>query len=238
MFNLLAALAATAAVQAAPPAAPPPAAPAERTLSQIPGVTIKYYDVSGKNAKELQASIDSQRPKDPTGKAATGGFNWNVKTDVTKSTQGNVCTVSAAHVQFEATAELPRLADPAKLDPRLQKGWNDYVHGMDTGMANQIGFFADRMGDLEKALVGQSCDNASPALDAAIERLKAQEQTFAAAEAAKAAAAAAVAKAQADAQAKAAAHAKRASDAASVSSAPSTQDLPPPPPPPMSQNPY
>lgn len=191
MLSLLAALAATGAAQAATP----PAAPAARTLKDIPGVTIKYYDVAGKNPRAIQKSIASQRPKGADGQPVTAGFNWNANTEVTKRTEGTTCTISAANVKFSATAELPRLVDEKALEPQELKSWNDYVAGLDAAAAMELGFYADRMGQVQAALVGKSCDAAPAALDAALAQLKAQEQQFVAAQVAAKAAATGQAKA-------------------------------------------
>jgi predicted secreted Zn-dependent protease len=179
MINLLAALAATAAAQATPPAATPVVpAPAERTLSQISGVTINYYDVSGMNLKQLKESIAALRPKDPTGNPIAGGFKWDVQTGVTKTTTGSTCKITGAHVVFDATADLPRLANPQALDAKSLAVWNNYVREMDVDAAKQVGFYADRMGEIEKALIGQNCDAAAPMLNTALDKLKAEEQAW------------------------------------------------------------
>lgn len=193
MLTLFTALAASAAIQAA---APPTTAtaPVQRMLKDIPGVTIKYYDVEGKNPGAIKKSIAKQRPKGSDGQPVTAGFNWNVSTQITKRTEGTVCTITAAKVQFQGTAELPRLLEPQKLDAQSLKSWNEYVATLDSMEALELGYFADRMGELEKALIGHSCEKASPALDAALAKLKAEEQQFVAAQVAARTQAAAAAK--------------------------------------------
>ena len=184
MLSLLMAVTAASALQA------PAAAPA-RSLESVPGVTIKYYDVTGKNDKAVRQSIASQRPKAPNGDPVPAGTNWDMSASITKRTEGNTCTITAAKVSFQGVAELPRHAEPATLKADFVQHWNAYVAELKTAAATDLGFVADNIGQVEKALVGIPCDQAGTALDAATARLKEQQRAASVARAQAAAAAAA-----------------------------------------------
>lgn len=196
MFSLLMALTAASAVQA------PAAAPA-RSLQSIPGVTIKYYDVTGKTDAEVKKSIASQRPKAANGDPVPASTSWDIGAGITKRTEGSVCTTTAAKVTFKGAVELPRLADPSAVKPEFLPVWNKYVAELESAAATDLGFVSDNLAQVEKALVGIPCDKANDALNTATAGLKAQQRAFAEARAARVAAEAAAAKAAAGAADKA-----------------------------------
>src|SRR4051812_35279968 len=143
MLTLIALL---TAAQAAAPATAPVAAP--RMLKDIPGVTIKYYDVAGKNGRAIQKSIAQLRPKGSDGKPVTAGYSWNTNAQVVKATQGTTCTIKSAKVELSGIAELPRLTEAQAVDKGTLQSWNDYVAQLDAGIAAELGYFADHMPDL------------------------------------------------------------------------------------------
>ena len=196
MFSLLVALTAASAVQA------PAAAPA-RSLQSIPGVTIKYYDVSGYTDGAVKKSIASQRPKAADGSPIPAGTSWDIGAGIQKRTEGSVCTTTAAKVTFKGMVELPRLVEASAAKPEFLQNWNKYVAELESAAASDLGFISDNLAQIEKALVGIPCDKTSDTLNTATAGLKAQQQAFAKARAAQAAAAAAAAKASAAAAAKA-----------------------------------
>lgn len=197
MLDILFAIAAASGIQAAPAAAAP-AAP-QPSLKDIPGVTVNYYPVAGKNHKQLMESIAAQRPKAADGQPVPASTTWNVAANISKRTEGDQCTIAKADATFTGVAELPRLANPDKVDRKLLPNWNSYVATLESDAAAHLGFVYGKVNEVEQAIAAASCDGASAALDAATERLRAQERQFldqrAAAKAAAAAAAAEAAKA-------------------------------------------
>lgn len=190
MFTVLSLLFAASAVQE------PAAAPA-RTLQSIPGVTVKYYDVTGKTEAAIKRSIASQRPKGSDGQPITAATNWDVNAGIRKLTEGSVCRTTAAKVTFKAQVELPRLADTSGVKPDFLTTWNKYAAELESAAAYDLGFISDNLSQIEKNLIGIPCDKTTEALNAATAQLKAQQRALSQARAAKAAAAAAAAKAAA-----------------------------------------
>lgn len=179
----LAALAAAAAAPAAalaqaapvpvPAPAPVQAAPAP-TLQQIPGVTVRHYNVTGKNIPQLRASIAAQRPKDPaTGQPQAAGVQWSIATSLRKQTTGTACKITGATPTMKAEVVLPRLVIgegvvvPA---PDLAE-WQRYVASLEQQQAAILHQVHSRLGEVQTAVMASTCEGAAAAANAAIARI-------------------------------------------------------------------
>jgi len=195
--SLLAVAAFAAAFQAyGPPAAPPaprpgttpkdalpalapapapllviPTSPPGKALKDLPSVSIRYYDVAGKNLKGVIKSITEQRPKDASGQPITASTNWTIKTELSKRTEGSACTVVGAHAALVATAELPRLLDEKSFSKKDVNAWQAYAATLETTAAAKLWFVNDHIGEVEKAILAGTCDSAKAARGAAIEQV-------------------------------------------------------------------
>ena len=174
---LLAAMPALAHAQAAQPPAPAapatPAAPVPSPLSTIPGVTITYYDVTGTTIEQLRASIEAQRPRDPaTGVAIPSSSNWRIRTNVQRATTGTQCRVVGATATFAADVTLPRLVTPEVPAPVLA-AWQTYVASIEQNQADYLRRPLQRLSEVEQAVMAATCEGASAASNAAIDRITA-----------------------------------------------------------------
>lgn len=174
MFDLFIALAASTGVQAATPTAPQTPA----TLATIPGVTVKYYDVSGKNIGQIRESMSKSRPKGADGNPIPASTTWTINASIAKRTTDGQCSIASVTPAFSGTAELPRLTTAEKLNPELLKQWNDYVAGLESTAADRMNFVRARLGQVQQAVGAASCDTASAALDSAVQQIEAQEAAF------------------------------------------------------------
>lgn len=184
MLDILIAIAAAGSAQAAEPAAAAP----QRTLSQIPGVTVNYYEVTGDSAKDFRKSIAAQRPKGADGLPVTVGSKWTINAAVSKRTEADVCKIENATATFAGEVELPRLATTEGVPPEELTNWNTYVASLEAEAATRLGFVQSQISAVEQAIEAASCDAAGAALEAATNRVKAQESELAAQRAAAAAA--------------------------------------------------
>lgn len=184
MFDLFIAFAAAAGVQAA--AAPATQAP---TLAAIPGVTVNYYDVSGRNIEQIRESMASTRPEGADGNPIPAATSWQVEATLSTRTENGQCAIAGVTPKFSGTAELPRLTTSDKLKPEVLQQWNAFVASLESAAAAQLDFIHDRLPQVQQAVASAKCDTASAALDSAIEQLKAQEAAFVAEQAAQRAAA-------------------------------------------------
>ena len=166
-------------VRAATPQVAPQGVPASRSLQAVPNITIKYYDVSGKDVRTINRSIAKQRPIDPvTKKPSIAGTNWTLGASMTKRTTNGRCTVVAAKGEFAATAELPRLTTASVLPAAASAEWQSYVARLEQAGAANLWFVYDRLPEVEKAMVGQECEAALKAGTEAIEQLKRDAADF------------------------------------------------------------
>ena len=162
----------TAPVQAAPAAVPAP--PALMTLSQIPGITVQHYNVTGKTIKELNASIAAQRSAGASGKPTPSSANWSIESSIRKATTGNRCKVVGATARLTGTVVLPRLASTEGVPEPVLKQWRNYVAGLEHQQAVALRQPYDRLREVERAAVASSCEGAQAAVNRAVELITAQ----------------------------------------------------------------
>lgn len=159
-------------------AAPATAAPA-RALKDIPGVTITYYDVTGKNGQAIAKSIEKNAPRAPGSKEAQAGTtNWTMKAQYTQRTVDGKCSIASAKAVFEGQATLPRLTTEATVNPQLKEQWKTFLSGLENGAAAQLGYAYDRTGDVEKAILAASCENVNTVGSEAIAKLRTEAAAY------------------------------------------------------------
>jgi len=147
-----------------------------RKLSAIPGVTVKYYDVIGRNVGELHDWLDKHGPRDSQShKVTPATSNWSIGSAVRFTKTGGRCTLTGATLKFTATAQLPRLAPGQKLPPAVLASWNAYVAAIEDRHAARLSFVHDRMGEVESAIMRSSCADWQKAPSEAIDRLSDQQ---------------------------------------------------------------
>jgi predicted secreted Zn-dependent protease len=166
------------AVQPAPPPVAAIAAVPGRGLKDVPNLTIRYYDVSGKDLKAVVKTLTEQRPKDASGQPITAAANWTIATSFSRRTTNGQCKIVAAHAAVTATADLPRLLNETKFPPKDLLSWQGYLANLEVAAAGKLWFAHDHAGDVEKAVLASSCEGAQAAGAAAIERLRAQAAAF------------------------------------------------------------
>ena len=150
-----------------------PTSPPGRALKDLPNVTVRHYNVAGKNLKGAIKSITEQRPKDSSGQPVTASTNWTIKTEFNKRTDGKgACKITGAQATLAATAELPRLVDERSFNKRDLNAWQAYVATLETTAAAKLWFVHDHTGDVQKAILASTCDAAQSAGTAATEQLR------------------------------------------------------------------
>lgn len=142
-------------------------------LADIPGTTVRYYEVTGDSVTAINRSIARQRPKGPNGKPVPASVDWAVRADFDRRMEGGRCTVSAARASFTGSADLPRLAADSKLDKPGRQRWQNYVDQLQQGSLATLAFVHQNLGLVEQAMLSSGCDDARASGAAAIERLRA-----------------------------------------------------------------
>ena len=160
----IAAVPAPSLAQTAPTAVP--VAPAVSPLSLIPGVTVRYYNVSGATIQDLRASIEAQRPKNPvTGLASPSSSQWSITTNLRKRTTGKACKIIGATAAFKAEVVLPRLVvlETAPVPAPVMTEWQRYVNSLEQQHAALLRQVPARLPEVERAVMASSCAGADEA---------------------------------------------------------------------------
>lgn len=163
------------------PAAPPQptvAAVPGKTLRDLPNVTLRYFDVAGKNLKAINKSIERSQAVDASGKIAVTPTAWAVDTTFNKLSGSGQCKVTSAKATFSANVVLPRLVTDRAHTPEVMDTWRAYLAGVENAQAANLWFVYDRIRTVESAILASSCEGAQSAGAAAVERLRAQVAEF------------------------------------------------------------
>lgn len=163
------AMPAIAVAQTAPAPVPAQVAPVPSPLTQIPGVAIRYYDVTGNTIAAIKASIDAQRPKNPaTGTAVPSSASWSVGTSLQKATTGKSCKITSAKATMKAEVVLPRLVGVETVPAPVLAEWQRYVSSLEQQQAAVLLRPYQRLGEVERAVMASSCEGANAAASRAI----------------------------------------------------------------------
>jgi predicted secreted Zn-dependent protease len=145
-------------------------------FSDLPNVSITYYDVTGHDVPEIHKSIATHAPRDPkSNQPIPATSSWSVKAAMKSLAAGKRCTITRATLEFSGTATLPRLIVDKDTPPKLVAVWDRYVAELESRQAAQLRFAYDRLGEVEHAVAGTRCDKANAAADGALARIKAQQ---------------------------------------------------------------
>jgi len=176
---LLSILMALAAAQAQPTVAAPAAAPA-RTLQGLPGTTVQYYDVAGRNGSAIEKNLDRilKQPAPNNGPAQV--YNWNLGMSINRRTEGATCTVTKATAELKANVFLPRLTEEARVPSDELASYKAWVAGLESTATQNLWFVVDRLPALQQSLVGKPCDQASTLWTAAVDGLIKDQNAYAA----------------------------------------------------------
>jgi predicted secreted Zn-dependent protease len=165
MLNLIIAVSSAAMLQA------PTAAPA-RPLKDLPGVTITYYDVKGKDAKTIEKSLKKAATDPATKQFRVVRTNWGMGANITKRTTNGVCTIVGAKADFTSSVTLPRLTDASVVPAAVLASWQTYVNGLEASAAESLWTAYSQIPELEQSLTGKKCEDAAAIWDAGVDRIK------------------------------------------------------------------
>jgi predicted secreted Zn-dependent protease len=161
----------------APPQPLVPTVPG-KTLHDLPNTTIAYFDVTGRNLKAINKSIDQHLKLAASGQPGVARSGWWIDASFKKVTTGSQCKITEAKATFSAKAVLPRLVADKAHKPELLAAWRTYLANAENAQAADLWFIYDRIRDVEKAILAASCDGARSAGAAAVERIRAEADEF------------------------------------------------------------
>jgi hypothetical protein len=160
--------------------AQPAATPAARTLQGLPGTSIHYYDVPGRNGEAIQKNLKRILAQPAPNNTAAQVYNWNLGMSINRRTEGTVCTVTKATAELKANVYLPRLTEEAKVPAEELASFKSWSTGLETQAAQNLWFVVDRLPALQQTLVGKPCDQAGTLWTAAVDGLIKEQNAYAA----------------------------------------------------------
>ena len=102
------------------------ATPAGRPFAGVPGVDLRYYDVSGRTPAEIRASLNRNNRLDPNTGARVDAYTaWSLDWRVPYGPDGR-CRLDRAEVTLKVEVGLPRLVRTERVPPALLERWQRY----------------------------------------------------------------------------------------------------------------
>ena len=144
----------------------------ETPFAGVPNVTVKFYDVTGRDAASVRRSIDAARPTDPNDAKrvdglSNGQYHWRWRSDAK-----GVCTASPQDVGFSATVTVPRLVGE-RVSADLRKRFERYLRSLLAHEDGHIRYAWTHRGEITTAINAASCATANAAAQAALQKINA-----------------------------------------------------------------
>lgn len=153
ILSLLATALLSSPATAAEPRRPP-------IFAGMPNIVFEYYEVSGRNAREIMASLRAKAMRRPDGQTAMGltvwrySFHWGDRID------NKGCRIADARTDISITVTLPRYADPDALAYADRAWWYRYQDSIERHEAGHARIAFEHANDFTSAATGKSCDDA------------------------------------------------------------------------------
>lgn len=140
-------------------------------FADIPGVTVAYYDVEGRDGPMIRRAIDARRPTDTHDRTRVDAISrWSMRWSLRGSAAGT-CDLDSVVITFAATVTMPRLTSPVMLSPALKADWDRYVAALERHEAGHVRYAYDHRDDVRAAIRAGSCATVAAAGKAAIARI-------------------------------------------------------------------
>ncbi len=160
-----------------PQSAPSASVEAPLPFADVPGVTLNYYDVSGRDPAAIRRSINKARPTDSAdGKRVDGLVSWDYRWRWRDNGEGK-CEATLDDITFTATVTIPRLSDP-KVPPKVRGYFNRYLASL---LAHEDGHVRNawvRRREVIEAINAAGCAGAALAAESAARTISTYDVTF------------------------------------------------------------
>jgi len=98
---------------------------AQAAFADLPPVTVRTYVVSGRNAQEVRASVNANRPV-LGGQGRDASTAWTYNTRWMNDASGT-CLPNTAEVTYAFVVTLPELSEEARLRGESVSRWNEWT---------------------------------------------------------------------------------------------------------------
>jgi predicted secreted Zn-dependent protease len=157
---------------------PPALAAAEDPFAGIPNLRFEYYDVSGADMREIDASIRAYGPAGAGGRHAIGRTNARIGFGWTQLRGGSSCRVMNVTVRFSATIHLPRLEDGSGLSPAARAEWGKLNATVRAHEATHARIAYDHLDDVREAVASARCGRERARGNAVLKRIDQLQRDF------------------------------------------------------------
>lgn len=159
-------VAAPVALLAAAASGEPPAATSP--LAGIPNVEIQYYDVSGRNPREIREAMNRLRPADPNdGQRVDALTRWTMRFGWPRGGPAG-CQLDRAQGMFTAVVQMPRLANIDAVPASVRARWQIYIAALETHEAGHVRHAFESVATVLAAIRASDCASAPQARQAAV----------------------------------------------------------------------
>lgn len=111
----------------------PPRAVTATRVQAAPGagdVELRWYDVTGTDARALWQSITVAGPKGDDGRVFAGRTDWNLGYRYQTRVLDGQCRVTTVTTKLTVSMVLPRWRDEARAPAELRAGWQRYLRAL------------------------------------------------------------------------------------------------------------
>ena len=144
------------------PTAPPPSVPA--ALAPYGDVEIVWYDVEGRDARQVRRSIDAHRPVEPrSGERFDGLTNFDYHASW-RGMEGGMCRSAPEDFVYTIKVHLPRLADQ-RAPARLRDSFGRYLETLAAHEAEHVKLALENLAALQQAMASAPCDDVVGIMD-------------------------------------------------------------------------
>jgi len=134
---------------------------APRHFAGLPIASFRTYTVEGRNAREVAASLEAQRPTLSDGSRGYAVTSWRLPTQWASDAFGR-CSPSTVRISVEFDVTLPVLAREAELElkERERAKWHDYMDFLAAHEVRRIARVMAGARDLERRM--RAADDCGP----------------------------------------------------------------------------
>jgi len=132
-------------------------------LSAIPHLSVHYYDVKGKTARQVRRQLNTLGPIDPTDHARMDATTlWAFKWDWPGRGTAR-CDLASAKVDYRIDLTLPRLVVNDETPTAVQLKWKIYLDALTEHELGHVNFVVQHAPEVLAAIRASSCLNADKA---------------------------------------------------------------------------
>ena len=149
-----------------------------KAFAGLPSRRFVYRDIPGDTVEAISAALEASADRPPWGGSSYANTRWDIDWRWQSSGDGPACRIRTASVSFAAVITLPRLADPAALDPELRARWDRFQTAIEAHEARHARMAWATLPAVRRAVLASSCRGAGRAGRAVTRALEREQQAY------------------------------------------------------------